>query len=900
MSEIIQSYTGTLDNLNMSGLVFSLNMSGAQSTLGDHKFALRSITFTKPSSSGYQDPVYLNLWEMKEGESTYTYITSSTNASNTTTSSDGVWNFTGVELDIDSKYYITVTASPSSVMSDLILLRSRVYSVPSGSGVGSHNYINNYNPPSLQFNWMPVMSLTLDETIEGSINISKGYYNNGTYKIISQGTTASLTDLKQNQTVGCKNNLFMTSSSGVAAPYLSSTEAPAGTFDVSVKLDTPVYLDWTKKYIAGGAEIAPEWSFINSDFVTNYTVVGSPTITDDYVVSGFSNSNYVKIPNSFPSSFTSADMIFKVNLTSTSSNSVILCRSSASEQYYGIKANNRKFSIYNSGWTDGTNALDLNTWYWCRVQYDGTTWKGYTLEDNNYTLATLPDISNWRQEWSTSIGWVSSNSCDIGNNFATTAEYFHGEIDLLNCSISLDGTNWWRAVEQTEAAISTTKALSYDSGSDKTYWYPQTTSVTLADVKDAQTVNMKNHLYCTNTTGFSTASHTFCVGTPAGVTEYYQQPEYVWLTSDWNTILGVQEEPDEIVLEGGPWTQPTLSSNGIWGGAEFAVSSSTVLSSNSEAWKAFDGIPDTSSNDRWHSSSGHPSWIGWYNPEPLIITNIQVQNRAVDGSFINSYDVSYSDDGSTWTVSTSGTSPDQTDGAYWNIPISETTGHKYWKLISNSSSGSNSDYTAVGLITLTAHTDSIKASDSHYWTYLQSDTYDVQGATLAISSMSPSALTGHLMMTTAGVLSYSEVNAQLSIGGLLPGAAYTGYDVTFTDNTYTAIDSVDKVGTRYRIYRSAGINPEVPIEFVAMSYEDYGSFAGGALPSASKSYGLTVDSPIEYTSTTTFTLSTDEIQGLDYYNPTEDKFYVYETGLWTGYQALSYIGDMYVIDSTGA
>ena len=92
----------------------------------------------------------------------------------------------------------------------------------------------------------------------GSVNISKGYYNNGTNTIISSDTQASLSDIKTGQTVGCKNTLFMTSASGTVAPYITSENAPTGTFDVSVALNTPIYLNWTKEYIAGGVLIEPD------------------------------------------------------------------------------------------------------------------------------------------------------------------------------------------------------------------------------------------------------------------------------------------------------------------------------------------------------------------------------------------------------------------------------------------------------------------------------------------------------------------------------------------------------------------------------------------------------------------------------------------------------------------
>ena len=150
------------------------------------------------------------------------------------------------------------------------------------------------------------------------------------------------------------------------------------------------------------------------------------------------------------------------------------------------------------------------------------------------------------------------------------------------------------------------------------------------------------------------------------------------------------------------WEQPLLSENGIMGGDKFAVDQSSYLGTNVLAWKAFDA-DNTDSADCWHSANGHPAWIGWYNPNPLKITSIQVRNRNSDGSYIKTYNLSYSDNGTTYTdIITGATSPSQSAFAYWTITIPETDAHKYWRLVCTASSGSNSAYTAIQTITITA------------------------------------------------------------------------------------------------------------------------------------------------------------------------------------------------------
>lgn len=157
------------------------------------------------------------------------------------------------------------------------------------------------------------------------------------------------------------------------------------------------------------------------------------------------------------------------------------------------------------------------------------------------------------------------------------------------------------------------------------------------------------------------------------------------------------------------WTQPTLTANGIVGGSSFAAYASSEYNSGSLAYFAF----NSGSSQYWHSNSGHPQWIGWYNPNPLHITNIKVKNRNSDGSYIKDYTVLCSNDNDNFIEVASGTSPNQSAYAEWNIAISETNSYKYWRLNCLSSSGSNGSYTAVQYITITA-TEMVAGTSSDY------------------------------------------------------------------------------------------------------------------------------------------------------------------------------------------
>jgi hypothetical protein len=163
------------------------------------------------------------------------------------------------------------------------------------------------------------------------------------------------------------------------------------------------------------------------------------------------------------------------------------------------------------------------------------------------------------------------------------------------------------------------------------------------------------------------------------------------------------------------WEQPVLTSNGTLGGDSFAVGQSSTLDgeSSSGAWKAFDGA---GSNTRWHSAQGLPQAIYWYNPTPLKISNVKVTNRAKDGSYVNYYQLQFSDNNSDWVVVNVGTG-ESGDGVSWDIPVMESGSHKYWRIYITSASGSNNNYVAIGEIEITATTTTVIPGTPEDYTY---------------------------------------------------------------------------------------------------------------------------------------------------------------------------------------
>lgn len=202
----------------------------------------------------------------------------------------------------------------------------------------------------------------------------------------------------------------------------------------------PSSMDLSETYIKIDGEIW--WKPQVANVLYNYNINGTCALVRDGVAKGFNTQNYLRL-ETMPSEITSADLIFKGMTPDLNSHNALIAHIN-SEQYYGIRYNsNKSFSIYNGGWIDGTNTLSVNTWYWFRVKFDGTNWIGYTLEDKDYTSETLPEISEWRQEWTTPNGFLAGNIFNIGFNPLTAGEYWKGSVDLEQSSIIINDEVFW-------------------------------------------------------------------------------------------------------------------------------------------------------------------------------------------------------------------------------------------------------------------------------------------------------------------------------------------------------------------------------------------------------------------------------------------------------------------------
>lgn len=185
--------------------------------------------------------------------------------------------------------------------------------------------------------------------------------------------------------------------------------------------------------------------------VNNYTVVGSPTITNG-VASGFSNSNYLTLSNCVKDASSSFEIVTAVNRNNPSltgyNYSIFDCATRSSISIYLGSAYKLLFWVSSNGGLlsdvaeiTGTTTLSVGTKYYVKATYDSST---------GYALYLSTDGSTWTLEGTSSSTTLpySTDPGDllIGRHRYMTQGYFPGSIYLNDTYIMVDGELAWQAI----------------------------------------------------------------------------------------------------------------------------------------------------------------------------------------------------------------------------------------------------------------------------------------------------------------------------------------------------------------------------------------------------------------------------------------------------------------------
>ena len=176
---------------------------------------------------------------------------------------------------------------------------------------------------------------------------------------------------------------------------------------------------------------------------TNYTFAGSPTISTSGIVSGFTTTDYVVIPNfDYQSPF---EIVFRFKTSNVSGEAVPILNyskstSTADEDRFGlaftIKSSKLSLNTSSTGtsWESsdvlGTTTLQTNTWYWIKLVWSGTGYSVYSSLDNEtYTL----ELSTNNSAMYSGLTYFK-----FGTNGMRNEAFTDGEIDLNSLTIKVN------------------------------------------------------------------------------------------------------------------------------------------------------------------------------------------------------------------------------------------------------------------------------------------------------------------------------------------------------------------------------------------------------------------------------------------------------------------------------
>lgn len=187
----------------------------------------------------------------------------------------------------------------------------------------------------------------------------------------------------------------------------------------------------------------------------NATVIGTPTISNDFIVSNFAANNYLYIPTNF--TLTSNDVIqfnVKAKRTGNHTGGILLATAvySVREKFGKFEiGGNKEWELYYDTCHVLANAgyyTTINTWYWYRIIIDnntktismyGSTTGQYNGEQDLIISGTFTDIIS---SWYFRIGSDGGNSSSLG-----WGNFWDGQIDFKETNLKINDNIIWQGIK---------------------------------------------------------------------------------------------------------------------------------------------------------------------------------------------------------------------------------------------------------------------------------------------------------------------------------------------------------------------------------------------------------------------------------------------------------------------
>lgn len=256
--------------------------------------------------------------------------------------------------------------------------------------------------------------------------------------MLGVGSTVSIA--MNGQTTGYKNDIcLIENAQGTKKIAVCKTGTlPQGAAKTVLKSATPLYLNTSKTEVVKEKE-GMAVTVTNGSKTENFTKVGSVSITDEGIASGFSSSNYLKIDSGFNPGNDTWEIVCAINKTSSAYCHLFGGKNTTCNIVVSLSGNTLTWYLSSNGtsWNlasgVGSYTITTNRLYYIKASYNGT----------EYKLEASTDGTNW----STSSTITSSAKIYPGDMlFGAAYDQSYplvGYIDLNNSCIKINGSVWW-------------------------------------------------------------------------------------------------------------------------------------------------------------------------------------------------------------------------------------------------------------------------------------------------------------------------------------------------------------------------------------------------------------------------------------------------------------------------
>ena len=501
--------------------------------------------------------------------------------------------------------------------------------------------------------------LTYDNVV-GSINISKGYYNDGSHDINMPDQRFQLQEVKAGQIIGNRNKAYAASLSGTPSLHLVGNDRTEqtlqGTYDVSAELSTPVYLSHAENYaISSEEDMSTISGLFKSDIELDVNNIGGVTIDSNGIASGFTSSKYLQVPRPFNPGTNDWEICFRLYF----SPSVGYMWGSSTNYYQTVAGelqSGKKIGVglssngtsWNIGWKSTSTAFTANGWIYIKIVFTGT----------QYIISSSTNGTTWTTESTTNNStpiYQSSSSIIHLGTMGNKSSFFGGWIDLTQSYIKIAGQEFWRGAVVRQG-IGSHKDAMYSN--NETFWFPKDTKVNLSDLSNLSDVST---VYTRNSVGEDWSTLTLNdSGYPSDCA--YIPEERAYLShGTHDRVLGVQEEPNSLTATASNLavTKVGSISSGTYGSVTgFSTSNYLEIPSfdpAGETWEVNLKIrtgADVTTNQKIFQSCLRKGQMGRYG----LILNIHPSSK---------WSFSISSTGDSWLFDTTGSHTISTNTTYW-------------------------------------------------------------------------------------------------------------------------------------------------------------------------------------------------------------------------------------------